>query len=133
MCFGLGLTGGNHHRAALRAAAAERVEQIGIVLTVKLFKRSFQAVVFVADIAFGQNIVAVVVLRVVAGTAVIGGIHVAAVFAFVALAEGEHQQAFGVFAAGGGGGGYPVATVAAAVAVFQAEVVGLIGIDKITR
>ena len=133
MCIGLRLAGGNQHRAALRAAAAERIEQIGIVLAVKLFKCGFQTVVLVADIAFGQNIVAVVVLRVVAGAAVVGGIHIAAIFAFVALAAGEHQQAFGVFAAGGGGGGYPVAAVAAAVAVFQAEVVGLIGINKIAR
>ena len=89
--------------------------------------------VFVADIAFGQNIVAAVVLRIVFGAAAVARIDVAFVFGFMPLAAGEHQQALGVFGVARRRGGYAVAVVAAAVAVFQAEESRLVGIDEIAR
>ena len=116
--------------ARLRTQA---VCQYGIVGVVILFVQSFQAVAFVADIAFRQDIVGIVFLRVGGGARSRVAFVAAHVFRFVPLATRQHQQAFGVFMETGGCRRYAVAAVAAAVAVFQTEMTAFVRIDKITR
>ncbi len=97
------------------------------------FVEGFEAVAFVADAAFGEDVVGFVFLRV--GGGAVGGVAFVFthVFGFVPLAAGEHQQSFGVFVIAGKGGRCAVAAVAAAPAVFEADVAAFFGIDEIAR
>ena len=98
-----------------------------------LLVQSFKAVAFVADIAFRQDIVGIVFLRVGGGARSRVAFVAAHVFRFVPLAARQHQQTFGVFMEAGGCRRYAVAAVAAAVAVFQTEMPAFARIDEIAR
>ena len=116
--------------ARLRTQA---VCQYGIVGVVILFVQSFQAVAFVADIAFHQDIVGIVFLRVGGSTrSRVAGI-TTHVFGFMTLAARQHQQTFGVFMETCYSRGNSMAAVAAAVAVFQTKITAFARIDKIAR
>ena len=116
--------------ARLRTQA---VCQYGIVGVVILFVQSFQAVAFVADIAFRQDIVGIVFLRVGGSTrSRVAGI-AAHVFGFMTLTARQHQQTFGVFMETCHSRRYAMAAVTAAVTVFQTKITAFAFIDEITR
>ena len=115
--------------ARLRTQAVCQYSIVGVVI---LLVQSFKAVAFVADIAFRQDIVGIVFLRVGSSTrSRVAGI-AAHVFGFMTLTARQHQQTFGVFMETCHSRSNSMAAVAAAVTVFQPKITAFAFIDEIT-